>query len=68
MKQTLNVDDVRAMMRQRIAEAGSQAQWAQTIKLSQAYISDALNGNREPGQSILDALNLVRVVAYRRKV
>lgn len=45
--------------------AGSQKAFAEKHGLSGAYVCDVLNARREPGQSILDALGLVRVVRYR---
>ena len=35
--------------------------------VSQQYVNDVLKGRREPGESILKALGLERVVSYRRK-
>jgi lambda repressor-like predicted transcriptional regulator len=37
------------------------------LGVSPAYLSDVLNGNREPGPKIIDALGLERVVTYRKK-
>jgi hypothetical protein len=47
--------------------AGSQKAWAEKHGVSPAYVSDVINALRPPGQSILDALGLVRVVRYRAK-
>jgi len=47
--------------------AGSQKAFADKHNVSAAYVCDVLNARREPGQSILDALGLVRVVRYRLK-
>lgn len=47
--------------------AGSQKAFAEKHNVSAAYVCDVLNARREPGQSILDALGLVRVVRYRLK-
>ena len=44
--------------------AGSQREWAKTNNLSPAYVNDVLKGKRGPGQSILDALGLTKVVQY----
>lgn len=48
-------------------KAGSQKAWAEAHGLSAAYVCDVLSARREPGQSILDALGLVRIVRYRVK-
>jgi hypothetical protein len=47
--------------------AGSQKAFAEKNNLSPAYVCDVLNSRREPGQSILDALGLVRIVRYRAR-
>ena len=36
--------------------------------MSSPYVSDVINGRREPGQAILDALKIKRVVEYREIV
>ena len=61
----MTTDDVRQLLRTKIAEAGTAANWARSAGVSSAYVSDVLNGGREPGSSILDALGLERVVTYR---
>ena len=38
--------------------------WAARHSISPAYVSDVLRKKRNPGPSILKALNLVKVVAY----
>ncbi len=40
--------------------------YAQRIGIHQSYLSDVLNGRRDPGKSILKALGYERVVLYRR--
>lgn len=52
----LSEEQVRDLIRQRCN--GNAAKWAQTNKISPAYVSDVLNGRRAPGQKILDALNI----------
>lgn len=47
--------------------AGSQRAWAEKNGVSPAYVCDVINARRDPGQSILNALGLVRVVRYRTK-
>ena len=44
---------------------GTQKAAAERMGVSQQYLSDVLNENREPGALILDALGLERVVSYR---
>ena len=44
----------------------NQGAWAETHKIAASYLSDVLNGRRDPGKSILKALGYERVVLYRR--
>ncbi len=45
----------------------NQGAWAQAHKVAASYLSDVLNGRRDPGKSILAALGYERVVLYRKK-
>lgn len=44
---------------------GGQKAWAKINGLSAAYVSDVLNGRREPGETICKALGIERVISYR---
>lgn len=46
--------------------AGSQSAWAGAHGISAPYVGDVLNGRRDPGEKILAALKIERVVTYRR--
>lgn len=63
----LYLDSLEVCQRLSVAcsKAGGQKAWAQTVGVSPSYVNDVLNARREPGQAILDALGLVRVVRYR---
>jgi hypothetical protein len=65
--QYLDLIDVHRRLIVACGFAGSQKKWAEDNGISQAYVSDVLNGRREPGQSICSALGLVRVVRYVEK-
>jgi predicted transcriptional regulator len=54
-------------LRKACEKAGSQKAWAQSVGLSAPYVSDVIAGRREPGESILNALGLQRIVIYRKK-
>jgi len=56
---------VRVMLKMACNEAGSQYQWATKYKISPAYVSDVIRGNRSIGKSILKALRLRKIVAYQ---
>jgi len=47
-------------------KAGSQIAWAKAHGVSGAYVSDVLAGRRDPGEAVLKALGLERVVIYRK--
>ena len=61
-----NVNPI-AELHNAVAWAGSQKQWADDHGISYAYVSDVLQGKREPGDKVLDALGLVKVVTYQRR-
>lgn len=44
--------------------AGNQKAWAEKNGVSPQYVCDVLMGRREPGESILNALGLRRLVFY----
>lgn len=55
-------DEVRLMLRK---ECGpNQRIWAQAHGVVPSYVSDVLNGRRDPSPAILAALGLKRVVSY----
>jgi hypothetical protein len=62
----MNTDTVRDSLRKACEDAGCAADWAKANEISAAYVSDVLNGRKEPGEKILRALGLKRVVEYRR--
>lgn len=62
----MDVDDVRRLVEG--AAVPSHRKWAGKHGLSQQYVSMVINGEREPGPSILNAVGLERVVSYRRPI
>jgi hypothetical protein len=67
-KQTLlTAADVLVLLGKQIEVAGSQARWCVDNQISTAYLSDVLNGRREPGKKILDVLGLESVMYYCTK-
>lgn len=61
----MGLSEVIALLRQRCAEAGSQAQWARDNGMAQTYVNEVLRGARRPGKKLLDALGMIAVVDYR---
>lgn len=49
------------------ARAGSQKALALSLDIDESYLSDVINGRKEPGPGILDPLEIERIVSYRRK-
>ena len=48
-------------------EAGGQKDWAEMHGVSPAYVSSVLHARIEPGQAILSALGLAKIVRYVEK-
>ncbi len=63
----LTKQDLIDRLRAAIVATGTQEAFAAQHDIAAAYISDVLRGRREPGEKILDALGLERVVSYREK-
>lgn len=63
----LDLNAVRSLLQKSVVDSGSQAAWCIEHKVSTAYLSDVLNGRREPGKKILDILDLESVILYRNK-
>jgi len=60
----ISQDFLRKLLAVECKRAGSQYQWATKCKISPAYVSDVLRGNRAIGKSILKALGMRKIVAY----
>jgi hypothetical protein len=60
----LSEEEVRALLRAATQRAGSQKAWADEHGVSGAYVNDVLRGRRDPGDAILKALGLKRMVTY----
>ena len=67
MKKQLTLTDVIALLKKRCEEVGSQRAFALDNDISPQYITDVLRQKREPGQMVLAALGLEKVVTYREK-
>ena len=59
--------DIITEIRRAADRAGTQKALAEQLGVSPAYLSDVLNGRKDPGDAILEPLGLERVVTYRRK-
>jgi len=62
----MKIGQLRCVLAEACEQAGSQYQWATRSKLSPAYVSDVLRGKRDPGEGLLKALGLRKVVSYEK--
>ena len=67
----MTADEVRALLRDQCANAGSRAAWlrerrAAGYQMTSALVSFVLSGRLEPCGKVLAALGLRRVVTYER--
>lgn len=58
---------VRCTLERMAKQDGSQKALAGALGVSESYLSDVILGRREPGDKLLDAMGLERVVTYRNK-
>jgi hypothetical protein len=56
--------DALAALEEAIRAAGSASAWAAAAGVSPAYVSDVRLGRRAPGEAVLRALRLQRIVSY----
>lgn len=60
----MDIEGVRAAISEAANRAGSLKAWAEGAGLSAQYAGDILHGRREPGEKVLTALGMVKVVEY----
>lgn len=51
-------------LRRYIDERGTQQDFAESIGVTPAYVSDILRGQRKPGKKLLDAMGFKRIEMY----
>lgn len=56
--------DVYTILRNKCKEAGGQSAFAKQHGVSVAYVSDVINGRKDPGPALLRAIGVKRVVTY----
>ena len=54
-----------AVLRQRVADAGTAKRFAEAHGVSAQHVGDVLRGHRTPGPRMLAILGLTRVTTYR---
>ena len=57
-------DELVKLLQRRVQTAGTQAALAKELGITAAYLGDVLNGKREPGPTLLNALGFRRVITY----
>lgn len=60
----MSLSVVYAELRSACAAAGGQAAWAKKAGISPQYVSDVVNGRKDPGPGMLAALGLRKRVIY----
>jgi transcriptional regulator with XRE-family HTH domain len=64
----MDAKEVRAAIRARVKELGSQRAVANELRVSVQYLNDVLRGRRDPGDKLLKGLGLQRQVDYVERV
>jgi hypothetical protein len=62
----LEAEEVRRALAAACKRAGGTKAFGHAHGLLTSYLNDVLKGEREAGDALLDALNLVRVTRYKR--
>lgn len=60
----MNLSDVQDKLRRLCEAAGGQGRWAEQNGLAASFISDVLNGRRDPSEKLLSKLGLKRRIVY----
>ena len=63
----MNRGNLIALLMAGVRVKGSQKAFAEHLGISTAYLNDVLHNRREPGEKILDALGIKRIVTYEYK-
>ena len=61
----LTQTEVRKLLKDACRLAGSQHRWSDRHGFSAAFVSDVLNGRKDPTEKLCRALNLRRLTVYR---
>ena len=63
-KYLLDEKDVLRLLREDVNKAGDQSAWARRTGVNRSYLNRVLKGKKKLGPTIVQALNLKKVVAY----
>jgi hypothetical protein len=64
----LGLEDIVRLLRARVKQVGSQAEWARKNRVNPADLSSTITGKRPPTKDVLRALKLKKVFAYEHEV
>ena len=64
----LGLEDIVRLLRDRVKQVGSQAEWARRNDVNPADLSSTITGKRPPTKDVLRALKLKKVFAYEHEV
>lgn len=67
VKTDLSADDVRRLLGEACAAAGSQRQWALARGIEPIRVNLILSGREPPSPRVLEALGLERITVYRER-
>lgn len=60
----MNTIEFTQYLKSQIHKAGSQKEFARLTGISESYLSDVLRSRRDPGEKLLKAVGVKRVVTY----
>jgi transcriptional regulator with XRE-family HTH domain len=63
---TTKTDVLKELAKRLKAADGHQTKVAQDLGVSKTYLNDVVNGRRDPGTKLLNALGFTKEVSYRR--
>ncbi len=62
----MSIDVLIWYLKQELEKAGTQKAFARQCGISEQYLTDILKRRREPGEKLLKALKIKRVITYER--
>jgi len=63
----LDLEGFRRLLRLEVDRAGGQSAWSRKTGVDRPHLSRVLNAHAEPGPTLINALGLEKVIAYRHR-
>lgn len=60
----ITMPELRQALVQACERAGGQAAWSRQVGFSPAYVSELVNGSREPSEAVANALGFFRHITF----